>query len=230
MHRRLPHWLCPQGVPVRAHHEQVFGNLPVSSFPPFMTDAAPGTGTVAMATLPSAASAAAPQGPQRGLCPRWALPWAAASCRSAPALCKPPSAHHPKPGATAHAWRDFSVNGFSAPWMARADDKHPAQWHPYCPADVYGVLTYGNEAESLQLPAAIGAGDVLGRGSFGMGSPPPPSLCFLMNAPSSTNKKTPQNLKTCPPTPLGYAQPGNLYLRSEMCKGNLMSLTSRSSS
>lgn len=102
--------------------------------------------------------------------------------------------------------RASPFTAFPAPRMGRADDKYPACWHPCRPADVYGVLTYGNEAETLQLPATTGGGDVLGRMSFGMGSPSTSSSCFLMNAPSSTTQKLPLKiLKHAPPPRVMYS-------------------------
>lgn len=63
----------------------------------------------------------------------------------------------------------------------------------------------------------------MGRGCFGIRSPPPLSSHFLMNAPSPTARKTPKYLRTTPPP--SYMQPSSPWLRSETCKGNLVSLT-----
>lgn len=80
-------------------------------FPQLVTDATPGTGTVAMAAIhhPSAASACWPLGTM--LLGGWQPPLS-------PLLCEPRSVH---------AWQSFSVPGCSALWTARAGDNHPAE-------------------------------------------------------------------------------------------------------
>lgn len=59
-----------------------------------------------------------------GLCPR--LP--------------PPAA---EPDTAVHAWQ-----GYGTLRRARREGKHPAQRHPFCPADARGVLAHGDEAAS----------------------------------------------------------------------------------
>lgn len=155
-----------------------------------------------------------------GLCLGWALSWVAASHRSAPSATPPPLPMHSRASL-------FVVSAHRG-WPGQMT-KNQRSGTPIAPWMYITVLVFWNEAESLQLPAALGAGDVLGRGAFRMGSPPPSNSYFLMNAPSPVTKKNPpKHLKTIP---LGYyVQSGKAYHRAEMSKGNLMSLTLRSSS
>lgn len=180
--QRTPRWPPHRLGPLLAAGGYL-ATCPLAIFPPFRDRCGSGRRQGCHGSHPSAASAAGPPGTSSGgLCPGWAL--------QHPPLRLPPMHGRAAP-----------FTAFPALRMARADDKYPAWWHPCRPADVYGVLTYGNEAETLQLPAATGGGDVLGRVSFGMGSPSTSSSYLLMNAPSSTSQKLPQKISRCAPPP-----------------------------
>lgn len=143
-----------------------------------------------------------------------------------PATAQP--ALQPPPPLPMHSRASLFVVSAHRGWPGQMT-KNQRSGTPITPWMYITVLVFWNEAESLQLPAALGAGDVLGRGAFRMGSPPPSNSYFLMNAPSPVTKKNPpKHLKTIP---LGYyVQSGKAYHRAEMSKGNLTSLTLRSSS